>query len=167
MGDTPRVIKGQSDFVSKLGNVEGSSSVEVGRYVRSIQGSFHQGDQRFERGGLQCMAISLAALAKHRVESVLSWQSRELDEVLVAGDRLYRSLWDSGRVRGSYRMLCVPDLPPQSVIDGHTFEFEYGDFVSGFVDSVEVDEEFIRSGLVSTLRDGLGKMCSQYDTCLQ
>ncbi len=79
----PRVVRGQTDSMSRPGDVEASSSGEDGRSVRSIQGSFHQGDQKFERGGPKCMAISLTALAKHTVESVLSWQSRDLDEVLV------------------------------------------------------------------------------------
>lgn len=38
--------------------------------------------------GLQCMAVSFAALAKHTLQRVFSWQSQTLDEVVVAGDKL-------------------------------------------------------------------------------
>ena len=45
----------------------GSTVVSGGRSVRGI---FHQGDSWFRYGGLQCMAVSLVALAKHTLECV-------------------------------------------------------------------------------------------------
>lgn len=60
--------------------VKDSSSVTVGSHVRSVRGTF-------QYGGLQCMAISLIALAEHTVESVFSWQSHKLDQVVVSGDK--------------------------------------------------------------------------------
>lgn len=35
------------------------------------------------------MAISLVSLAKHKVDSVLSWETKDLDRVVVLGDLLY------------------------------------------------------------------------------
>lgn len=46
-------------------DVEGSSSV---RDDRSIRRSFHQGDDRFEFGGVQCMATALFRMAKQSRE---------------------------------------------------------------------------------------------------
>lgn len=62
---------------SKL--VDGSSV----RLDYSVRGSFHQGNDIFEYGGLQCMAIALVSLAKHTVDSVFSWQTKHVDRVLV------------------------------------------------------------------------------------
>lgn len=42
------------------------------------------------------------------------------------------------------KLLCIQDLPQQYTFNSNAFKFEYGDFVSGFVDVV--DGEFILSG---------------------
>ena len=42
-------------------------------HVRSVRGTLHQGNGRFKYGGLQCVAGSLIALAKHITKSVFSW----------------------------------------------------------------------------------------------
>ncbi|XP_030284358.1 uncharacterized protein LOC115588117, partial [Sparus aurata] len=131
--------------------------------VSSVRGTFHQGDDRFLYGGRQCMAVSLVALAKHSIDSVFSWQSDDLDKVVELGDKLYTSLWESKSISGRSELLCVPDLPKESIIDGQEFEFEYGDYVSGDVDVVE--GQFVDEGVYTTLRNGLGEMCSKYDTC--
>ncbi|XP_073318283.1 uncharacterized protein [Pagrus major] len=131
--------------------------------VSSIRGTFHQGDDRFQHAGLQCMAVSLVALAKHSIDSVFSWQSGDLDKVVELGDELYTSLRESNSISGRSQLLCVPDLPKESIIDGQKFQFEYGDYVSGDVDVV--DRQLIDAGVYTTLRNGLRKMCSKYDTC--
>ncbi|XP_073321847.1 uncharacterized protein [Pagrus major] len=131
--------------------------------VSSIRGTFHQGDARFQHGGLQCMAVSLVALAKHSIDTVFSWQSGDLDKVVELGDELYTSLRESNSISGRSELLCVPDLPKESIIDGKKFQFEYGDYVSGDVDVVE--GQLVDAGVYTTLRNGLRKMCSKYDTC--
>ncbi|XP_073346954.1 uncharacterized protein [Pagrus major] len=131
--------------------------------IRSIRGSFHQGDARFQHGGLQCMAVSLVALAKHSIDTVFLWQSGDLDKVVELGDELYTSLRESNSISGSSELLCVPDLPKESIIDGEKFQFEYGEYVSGDVDVVE--GQLVDAGVYTTLRNGLGKMFSKYDTC--
>lgn len=45
----------------------------------------------------------------------------------------------------------------------NAFRFEYGDFVSGYVDVV--DGEFIRSGACMTLVEALQTMFAKYDSC--
>ena len=130
----------------------------------SIKGSFHQGDQRFKYGGVQCMAISLVALVKHTTESVFSWQPDTLDKVVVSGDELYTSLREGNLITAGAEYLCVPDLPQQCVLDGQTFDVEFGDFFAGDVDVVT--GQFIDAGVHTTLSDGLSKVCTKYDTCL-
>lgn len=129
----------------------------------SVRGSFHQGDQRFKYGGLQCVAVTLVALVKHTTESVFSWQPDTLDQVVVSGDELYTSLREGNRISAGAERLCVPDLPRECVLEGQRFELEFGDFVAGDVDVVE--GQFIDAGVHTTLSDGLSKMCTKYNTC--
>uniref|UniRef100_A0A8P4K4J2 ATP-dependent DNA helicase n=1 Tax=Dicentrarchus labrax TaxID=13489 RepID=A0A8P4K4J2_DICLA len=140
--------------------VEGGSSQSS---ASSVRGSFHQADSRFQHAGVQCMAISLVAVAKHSIESVFSWQAGNLDKVVVLGDNLYNTLRDSNVTSEVSKLLSVPDLPKQAVIDGQTFDFEYEDCVSGFVN--EVTSDLIEAGVTISLRSGLEKMFSKYDTC--
>lgn len=85
-------------------------------FAVSIQGTFHQGDTRFKYPGVQCVAVSLVALATHSLKSVFSWTSPYLDKVVVLGDALYCHLKDSALTSGSSSYLMVPDLPKQWVI---------------------------------------------------
>ncbi|XP_042275301.1 uncharacterized protein LOC121902129 isoform X1 [Thunnus maccoyii] len=143
------------------------SSVVAGTSIHvqhSVTGSFHQGSNLFKYAGLQCMAVSLVSLAKHAVDSVFAWQAKDLDRVVVLGDRLYTSLRDNNKISGSSKLLCVPDLPKHSVIDGHNFEFQYGDYVSG--DVTVVNGEFIQAAIFMSLQNGLKNMFAKYDTCL-
>ncbi|XP_034537730.1 uncharacterized protein LOC117811513 isoform X3 [Notolabrus celidotus] len=147
------------------GEVQESSSVRSACHVRSVQGTFHQGDDQFEFGGFQCMAISLVGMAKHTTDSVFSWQSKTLDDVVVSGDKLYASLRKNNLISDKVSLfLCVPDLPKQHVVDGQSFDFEYGDFVSGLV-GVD-DGPTIELGVHVSLKRGLTDMFTQYDTCL-
>ncbi|MGL5902442.1 MAG: hypothetical protein ACRCZO_07100, partial [Cetobacterium sp.] len=134
--------------------------------VHSIRGSFHQGDSsKFHWAGRQCVAISLSAMALHSVHSVFSWKTSNLDNVLTEGDNLYSSLHESGSISDptEEKLLCITDLPQQYAFHSNAFQFEYGDFVSGFVDVV--DGEFILSGACVTLIDGLHTMFEKYATC--
>ncbi len=134
------------------------------RLENSVRGSFHQGYGQFKYRGVQCMAIALVSLAKHTVDSAFSWQPKDLDRVVVLGDELYTTLQDTNRISHSSNLLCISDLPKESVIDGESFLFEYGDFVSGAIDVV--DGELIESGACSSLSVGLERIFAQYDTCL-
>lgn len=142
------------------GKVEDNTSVKL---ENSIRGSFHQGNYQFKYG-LQCMAIGLVSIAKHTVDSIFSWQTKDLDRVVVLGDELYMALRDTNRISHLCNLLYVPDLPKQSVIDGENFLFQYGDFVCGDVDVVE--GEFIESGAYCSLSIALEKIFAQYDSCL-
>ncbi|XP_050957725.1 LOW QUALITY PROTEIN: uncharacterized protein LOC127158760, partial [Labeo rohita] len=154
-------------FESSNISSEVSANTENSNFVRlknSIRGSFHQGNEQFKYGGLQCMAIALVSVAKHKVYSVFSWQTKDVDRVVVLGDELYTDLRDTNRISQMSNVLCVHDLPKQTVIDGDNFLFQYGEFVSGEVDVVE--GELIDSGACSSLSVGLETIFAQYDTCL-
>ncbi|KAI4795624.1 hypothetical protein KUCAC02_029760, partial [Chaenocephalus aceratus] len=102
------------------------------------------------RTGLQCMAVSLVGVAKHTVHSVFTWQTDHLDKV-VLGDDLYTSLRDQQGISGGYKLLSVPDLPKEAIIDGQRLLFQYSDFVSGDV----VEGDLIDEGVHTTLKCGL------------
>ncbi|XP_014880723.1 uncharacterized protein LOC106942060, partial [Poecilia latipinna] len=132
-------------------------------HVASFSGSFHQGADRFEYGGLQCAPISLVALTKHTLNSIFSWNADTLDNVVVLGDELYTSLHDSNLISGGHELLSIPDLPKNIHVDGQHFECLYGECVSGDVDIL--GGELIEKGVLTTLWDGLNKMCGKYETC--
>ncbi|KAI4790704.1 hypothetical protein KUCAC02_034463 [Chaenocephalus aceratus] len=121
-----------------------------------IRGTFSQGDQRFKYAGLQCMAVSLVGVAKHTVHSVFTRRSDHLNKVVVLGDDLYTSLRDQQGISGGYKLLSVPDLPKEAIIDAQTFLFQYSDFVSGDV----VEGDLIDEGVHTTLKCGLERMCT-------
>lgn len=110
------------------------------------------------------MAISLFALVQHNKDSVFSRQPDTLDKVVISGDKLYTSLRDGNLITAGSQYLCVPDLPQQCVLDGQTFDLKFGvDHLTGDVDGVK--SELIAGGL-TTLSDGLSRMCTKYNTCM-
>ncbi|KAG7999536.1 ATP-dependent DNA helicase PIF1 [Nibea albiflora] len=141
--------------VSQLGSI-----VQI---EKSIRGSFHQGNAVLRNPGVQCMAVSLVSIAKHSVHSVFDWEKKDLDSVLFLGDDLYSSLRCSNMISGGSRLLCVPDLPQQSVLYGQTFAFVYGEWVTG---TVGVDQgELVDAGVGMSLVKGLEYMLGKYSTC--
>ncbi|XP_030578908.1 uncharacterized protein LOC115775538, partial [Archocentrus centrarchus] len=157
----PSLCMSPQDSQASVVNSDGNHSTT---FSKSVRGSFHQGDDRFKYGGVQCMAISLVSLAKHTIDSVFSWQTKDVDRVVLLGDKLYTDLRDGDMISGSASYLCVPDLPRNACIDGQQFEFEFGDFVTGDVDVVE--GEFIEAGVYTSLESGLQKIFADYVTCL-
>ncbi|XP_072290615.1 uncharacterized protein [Eucyclogobius newberryi] len=127
----------------------------------AVRGSFNQNDRRFLYAGLQCMAISLVALAKHTVSSVFSWEQRHLDRVLKLGDELYKKRRLGGFTKG---LLLVSELPTEWVVDGRCFRFAFSDSLAGDVNVEKSD--MIDMGLCVTLDCGLEQVFALYDTCL-
>ncbi|XP_023202486.1 uncharacterized protein LOC111611089 [Xiphophorus maculatus] len=131
-------------------------------HVASLSGSFHQGDVKFKYAGVQCTAISAVALTKHTLDSVFSWNADILDDVVVLGDQLYTFLRDNNLISGGSQLLSVPDLPKKMHVDGQSFEYAYGDYVAGAIDTL--DPDLLESGVHTSLWDGLSKMCAKYET---
>ena len=56
-----------------------------------LTSSFHQGDTRFGNvGNKQCGAISLTDVLKSKMKNVWTWETGDLDDVLIKGTMLYK-----------------------------------------------------------------------------
>ena len=65
------------------------------RIVRSVLGSYHQGDSRFgATAGVQCACNLLFALCWSVIRNVCQWHTFHLDYVLCEGDSNYKQLND-------------------------------------------------------------------------
>ncbi|XP_062309842.1 uncharacterized protein LOC134014026 isoform X2 [Osmerus eperlanus] len=86
-----------------------------------LMGSFHQGHPQFgDEQNKQCGAISLTAVLKSKTKSVLTWNTRDLDDVLVKGTFLYRSMRAQGKVRDYVRgrgYIAVSELPTRQIVE--------------------------------------------------
>ncbi|KAL7853101.1 hypothetical protein SRHO_G00188860 [Serrasalmus rhombeus] len=69
----------------------------------------------------------VTAIMMSRVKNVLSWTTRDLDDVLLNGDRLYSSIRDAGVIHDASGYLLVRDLPTERSLHGHRFELNYSD----------------------------------------
>ncbi|XP_063411255.1 uncharacterized protein LOC134694188 [Mytilus trossulus] len=71
-----------------------------------MQGSFHQGDDRFRNNsGKQCVANSLTAIAYSKLSLIDNWNMTFLDKILIEGNILYT--W----IHGDNEELLVTELP--------------------------------------------------------
>ncbi|XP_063436496.1 uncharacterized protein LOC134717928 [Mytilus trossulus] len=71
-----------------------------------MQGSFHQGDDRFRNNsGKQCVANSLTAIAYSKLSLIDNWNTSFLDKILIEGNILYT--W----IHGDHEELLVTELP--------------------------------------------------------
>ena len=160
----------------------------------NVQGTFHQGDSIHDFPGFQCMAISSVALAKHTVQSAFTWQSTDLDQILITGDRVYGSLRDPV-VGGTSEVLSLFDFPELSASSSERVpsSSEYGDVhgESGYLSIPDLPQQstiegkdfqfefgdvvsgdvrvssgpFIEAGVHTPLKDGLETVLSKYDRC--
>ena len=78
----------------------------------SILGSFHQGSSQFgDTAGRQCACNSLFSILWSKVRNINLWTQHDLDEILIEGDKLYKSL-------NTQSYLSVDDLPSFIPING-------------------------------------------------
>ena len=82
--------------------------------------STHQGDiLRFQNtAGKQCVANSLAAILCSKVTDITTWSSAQLDNILFAGDRLYRT------INLSHDFLEFEDLPSTVSMFGNHWKID-------------------------------------------
>ena len=58
-----------------------------------VKGSYHQDDERFgDTAGVQCTCNSLFALVWYQIRQAFVWKKTALDQALVQGDLLHKSL---------------------------------------------------------------------------
>ena len=105
---------------------------------KCVQGSYHQGDQRFgETAGTQCACNSLFALLWSKVKQVYTWNRTDLDKILVEGDLLYKSL-------NTLDLLSVDDLPRTVQVSGNEIAVEFLHLETNIASLREMDP-FLRS----------------------
>jgi len=64
-----------------------------GNILKSVQGSFNQGNERFGlTAGRQCTCNALSSVAFTLIKSQGTWNSRDMDFILENGDAIYKSL---------------------------------------------------------------------------
>ncbi|KAL7863388.1 hypothetical protein SRHO_G00123720 [Serrasalmus rhombeus] len=131
----------------------------------TVRGSFHQGHPRFGvNANKQCVANSVTAIMMSRVKNVLSWTTRDLDDVLLNGDRLYSSIRDAGVIHDASGYLLVRDLPTERSLHGHRFELSYSDDM--FVGLFGVGEYGEMQGVYMSHDEAVIRALSQFDACL-
>ncbi|KAM4562507.1 uncharacterized protein PAE49_010944 [Odontesthes bonariensis] len=102
-----------------------------------LTGSFHQGDVRFGNvGNKQCGAISLTAVLKSKMKNVWTWETGDLDDVLIKGTLLYKSMSAHEQIRDHVEgrgYIAVSELPRQHRVWNCDFALNFGDSYTGFV----------------------------------
>ncbi|CAC5393370.1 unnamed protein product [Mytilus coruscus] len=93
----------QEETRNEVRNLENTYSVNQ---PFMMQGSFHQGDDRFRNNsGKQCVANSLTAIAYSKLSLIDNWNMTFLDKILIEGNDLYT--W----IHGDNEELLVTELP--------------------------------------------------------
>jgi hypothetical protein len=95
-----------------------------------LMGSFHQDDLQFGKDrNKQCGAISLTAVLKSNLSDVWTWTSRDLDDVLIKGTVLYRSMNAQRLIRDQERgYIAVSELPRHYKVWNTNFAINYAVF---------------------------------------
>ena len=131
-----------------------------------LMGSFHQGHSQFgkERNN-QCGAISLTAVLKSKVSDVWTWLSRDLDDVLIKGTVLYRSMRAQGKIRDQGRgYIAVSELPRHYKVWNCNFAINYAESYSGLI-SIDDYDQSLRD-LAMPLDEALQRSLYCNDACL-
>ena len=97
----------------KLLIISGDVENNPGPYqlIKSIQGTFNQGNISLfgNTAGKQCSCIALFSLFWCHIKQVSRWDSLDLDNILISGDKLYKSL-------NKNYYLNVDELPREIII---------------------------------------------------
>ena len=90
------------------------NKMPVYQISRVVNGTFHQGDSRFEStAGRQCACNSLFAIFWSHIRPIARWNRHDLDRILTEGDQIYKSL-------NTNDYLSVDDLPTTIELNGYT-----------------------------------------------
>ena len=106
--------------------------------ITFVQGSFHQGDKRFQNtAGMQCTCCSLFSIVfSTSVKSPGHWKADDLDYIIENGDLVYKSLNTE-----SYLMLT--ELPNNLCLLGSTLTVNYLENRFGFISSTSKTYRFL------------------------
>ena len=110
-----------------------------------LMGSFHQGHSQFRtERGKQCGAISLTAVLKSKMSDVWTWESRDLDDVLIKGTVLYRSMRAQGKIRDKQRgYIAVSELPRHYKVWNCNFAINYAESYTGLMSVDDYDRALL------------------------
>lgn len=108
-----------------------------------VQGSFHQEHERFkDSAGVQCVANSLTAIVMNQLKDICTWDSVDLDNVLVDGNKLYVTLRNAGKIPRYTNCLLVTDLPSTHMLHNREFVINFGQTFTGEVGLNDYDIDF-------------------------
>ena len=73
-------------------SIEGNPCPATYNIIKSVQGDFHQADNKFgDTGGSQCGINSLVAICFSTIKKISSWNNLHLNFVLENGDSIYKN----------------------------------------------------------------------------
>ena len=77
--------------------------------IKSVQGDFHQADQKFgNTGGNQCGINCLVAICFSTIKKISSWNNVHLNFVLENGDTVYENEGYTGHITLNNCLLHYP-----------------------------------------------------------
>ena len=117
--------------------------------LKSVSGSFHQGDSRFgTTAGSQCLCNALYAIGYSVYKRVGLWNKSDLDNILTIGDQLRK-------VINKNNFLSTIDLPETVCVNGTDLQITKLDNYHGclctglnFISNVHVSTEIKGNGLI-------------------
>ncbi|XP_076832282.1 uncharacterized protein LOC143477522 isoform X3 [Brachyhypopomus gauderio] len=132
---------------------------------KMLRGSFHQAHSRFGiNNNKQCVANSVTAIMTAKVKNVLTWTVRDLDDVLINGDRLYSSIRKAGRIRDSLGYLYVTDLPTEHTLYDYKFSINCHDEM--FCGKFGVTDYGELQHVLMSHDEAIRRVFMQFDACL-
>ena len=118
------------------------------------RGTFHQGSHdSFHYSGQQCSAIALAAIFYSSLTAVDTWESSNVDEILLLGDKIhFNQLCHLKRNPNGDQKLTLDEVPNGVMMLNYTFSNEDKEIVAGTIRKKgDLDNDF------PTLEDALRK----------
>ena len=107
------------------------------RIVKSVQGSFHQGNLKFGySAGIQCSCNSLFSVYWSKVRKLNIWKQTDLDYILEKGNDIFKA-------QNKHRMLYVDEIPDSFLIEGREIQIEKLRIVDGEFIPSNVDNKFV------------------------
>ncbi|GFR92730.1 ATP-dependent DNA helicase [Elysia marginata] len=98
-----------------------------------VLGTLQQGSSLYRNKGKQCMGNSLAAFTHHEPKPASTWDSSNIDTILIIGDNLHTKLFKHSSV--TYPKMS--DFPMKCEISGYEVDIHNGDSYFGLLDSTE------------------------------
>ena len=148
---------------SKTSEISSAKTSDIPAFpqVTHVHGSFHQGHQQFAPyQGKQCGPNSVVAVMS-TMRNVLTWRTKDLDEILCHGNVLYGGLCDAGKIASGF--VAIHELPIEHKLCNTSVSIDYGQSFAG-VDGPEFDDSL--HDVVLPLEEALQRVLLEFDACL-